>query len=367
MVSRNGYIRPAIHIKWVVKLGSMALCGLFGYISAEGVFPLNILLAGIFAAAPYALAWSVEQRAFNLVLGDTQMARTLLILACLCGVFVGIADYSSAVAVRDIVATKIGDLNRVTDDKVGEVKRLQDRMNKIKNETAWTTTYLSPEAYQSELDNLNGDATIMKRSKNCTEMTIDETRKHCARIATAKAHKSMSENRQVLDKEMNELGIQLAKAKAISGESTTHANPTVAATRAFVSWGTLNLNPGAVSMAWGQNSIILFSTILMVSLISVLGHVIGTAQARIWIEENGYIAPRERVDFNAPRLSGPASGPGSIHEPIPLKPVDPATNLVVINGQAQPNSTQADQLMAAAMAALKRYEMSPFAQQEGKA
>ena len=125
MRTRHGYLKPAIRLKWVLTIGSMCLSGLFGYITAEGVPVLNILLGCIFAGFAYGLAWAVEQRAFSLAVGDFTQAKVLLIMAALCGTLNAIADYSSSTAVRDIVSTKLGNMNRVTNDKVSEVKRLE--------------------------------------------------------------------------------------------------------------------------------------------------------------------------------------------------------------------------------------------------
>ncbi len=348
--------KQAFYVKWVVKGGSMILCGVFGYLTLQHVTPLNFILAAIFGVVPFAMSLAIEKRAYDMTIGDHSLARPLLVLAVLCGAFVGVADYSSAVAMRDIVAAHLGDQNRVTADKVGEVTRIEKRLAEIRG--GWKTTYLSPDAYQAEIDNLQGDF-LFKRSKGCTDTSLPDSRAHCAKLASAKAHKSMAEQRQKEDKEAYELGIQLASAKEASAGATTHANPTEAATKAFVSWGRLTLSPNATEMAWGQNAILLFMTALVVSLISIVSHIIGVDRGRAFLAANGGMAP---MTFTAPRLPGPAEA----KEPIPLKAHD--TNLVVINGEAQKDSTQTDQLIQMAMAAMDRYAKSnPFSKQEGRA
>lgn len=350
--------KQAYYVKWVVKGGSMILCGVYGYLTLQHVWPLNYFMAGIFGIVPLAMSWVIEKRAYDTTIGDFELARPLLALATICGIFVAIADYSSAVAMRDIVAAHLGDMNRVTNDKVGEVARLEKRINELKG--GWKTTYLSPDAYQAELDNLTGDG-LYKRSKGCTDTTLPDSRAHCAKIASAKAHKSMAEQRQKEDKEVYEIGMQLAAAKEASAGVTTHANPTEAATKAFVSWGRLTLSPNATEMAWGQNAILLFMTALVVSLISIVSHVIGVERGREFIRANGGTG----FTFTAPRLPGPAEA----KEPIPLRAVD--TNLVVISGHEQPNTTANDQLRAQALQIIdeikKGMKRSPFAHQEGNA
>lgn len=362
MKSRHGYMRSAIWLKWVFTTGSMVLSGMFGYLTAEGVFGLNLILAAIFAAVAFGLAWSVEQRAYSIAIGDITMGKIMAVIAVPCLVFNTIADYSSAAAVRNIVATKIGDMNRVTNDKVGEVKRLETRLDEIKAQTAWKTTYLSPDAYSSEIDNLQGDF-LFKRSKGCTDTSLPDSRAHCAKIASAKAHKSMAEERQRLDREVNEIGLQLAKAKEASGTVTTHANATEAATRAYVSWALLTRNLSEDNTVWGQNSMLLFSTVILMLLISGISHYIGTVEGRDYVRDRD---GQEQFTFTAPQVAGPVEA----REPIPLRVVEPgqpARNTVIISGVEQPNSTQTDALIARAMQALEKYEQSPFAQGGGKA
>lgn len=352
--------RQTFYVKWIVKGASMILCGVFGYLTLQHVFPLNYILAALFGVVPLAMSLAIEKRAYDETIGDSSISKPLLVLSIICGAFVGIADYSSAVAMRDIVAAQLGDMNRVTTDKVGEVKRIEKRIAEIKG--GWKTTYLSPDAYQAEIDNLQGDF-LFKRSKGCTDTSLPDSRAHCAKIASAKAHKSMAEQRQKEDKEAYDLGIQLAAAKEASAGVVTHANPTEAATKAFVSWGRLTLAPNATEMAWGQNAILLFMTVLVVSLISIISHIIGVERGREFLRQSSDGA----FTFTAPRVAGPAEA----REPIPLKSHDTTTNLAVVNGREQPGSTANDQLRDQALSLLaqveKRLSTSGFAKQEGRA
>lgn len=365
MKSRHGYLRPALRLKWVLTIGSMILSGLFGYLAAEGVPVLNVILAAIFASFAYGLAWAVEQRAYCEVLGDSAQSRALLLMAILCGTLNMVADYSSSTAVREIVSTRLGDINRVTNDKVGEVKRLSTAIEDIKGQVAWKTSYDAPDTYRADIANLEGDQTIMKRSKGCTDQTLPDTKAHCQKISNAKAHLAMAEQRAKLDHELASLSTQLAEAKKASASVETHANSNAAATRAFVSWGLLTRNLSEDNMVWGQNTILLLTTIVLVVMITVLSHIIGTIEGRIYLEVHG----DDGFTLTAPRLARPDHVPAAA---IPLKaqaapPHHDTTNYVVINGKAQPHSTQTDQLIAMATAALARYEKSPFAKTEGQA
>lgn len=346
----------AYRLKTIFTLVSAALSGLFGYLLAEGVMGLNVLLAALFAAFAFGLAWAVALRAFSIATGDRMMVHIMTVCAVPLLLLNTIADYSSAAAVRNIVATRIGDQNRVTNDKVGEVKRIEKRLAEIKS--GWKTTYLSPDAYQAEIDNLQGDF-LFKRSKGCTDTSLPDSRAHCAKIASAKAHKSMAEQRQKEDKEAYDLGIQLAAAKEASAGVVTHANATEAATRAFVSWALLTRNLSDDNTVWGMNTVMLITTIALMIVICGLSHYIGTIHGR---EHLAQTKGDEEPSYVAPRVEGPAAA----RAPIPLKEVH--DSLVVVEGRAQPNSTEIDAMMAMAREALERYRSNnPFAKQEGRA
>ncbi len=352
----TGYIKNAVRLKVVFTVVSAALSGLFGYLLAEGVFGLNILLCALFACFAFGLAWSVALRAYSITVGDTLMANIMTIICVPLLALNTIADYSSAAAVRNIVATKIGDVNRVTSDKIGEIKRIEGRQAAILARPVMSAFLESPEAYKARIQNLEGDATIMKRSGNCQNQTRDDTREHCKRLQEAKEGLAQAEDRIKLNSELKKLDEALVAAKAATAGITTHANASEAATRAFVSWALLTRNLSEDNTSWGTNAIMLLTTIALMVVICGLSHYIGTVHGREHMAGGG-----EAFSLTAAQLTGPAEA----REPIPLKAAD--ANLVVINGREQRDSTQTDALMAAAMEALRRYENSPFAAKGGTA
>lgn len=336
----------------------MCLSSYFGFVIGEGVFPLNFVLAALCAAVAYAVSIMFERGAVFQAHNLRGRAVNCWIVGMLFAISNVMMDYSSAAALRDAVQTAANNINNVADTRKSEVKRIEERIGEIKRQNAWATVFEAPDAYQAEIDNLQGDF-LFKRSKQCGDTSLPDSRAHCAKIASAKAHKAMAEQRQVLAKEMATLDVELVKAKNTSAETKTHANPAVAQVRAISAWFTGDKQLNENTSFWGGNSIMLLMTILVNAGLIYLGNEIGHARA---VKMGG--GP-ENFTFTAPRVEGPPEA----REPIPLKVVEPGQprNTVIINGAEQPNSTQTDAMLAQAMKMLERYERSPFAQQEGKA
>ena len=326
------------------------------------MFPLNIVLAALCASVAFGVSMMFERGAVFDTLGMRRRAVNCWIVGLL---FAGaniMFDYSSAAAVREAVSVAASNLNNVSDTRKSEVKRIEERISDIKRQTSWATVFQAPDAYQAEIDNLMSDGIIVKRSKGCTDQTLPDTRAHCAKIATAKAHLAMAQDRQKLSKEMAQLDIDLIKAKDNSVSSKTHANPAMAQVRAISAWFTGERSLNETTSFWGGNSIMLLMTILVNAGMIYLGNEIGHSRGENIARERGIDPHAQQFTFTAPRLEGPTAA----REPVPLKPID--SNRVVINGQTQSNSSETEALLAMAREALERYSRnSPFSTDGGRA
>lgn len=353
----KGHDRPLYIVNAVLTACSMSLSAYFGFIIGEGVFPLNIVLAALCASVAFGVSMMFERGAVFDAHGLRRRAVNCWIVGMLFAGANAMFDYSSAAALREAVSVAAMNVNNTADTRKSEVKRIEERISEIKRQTAWATTFEAPDAYQAEVDNLQGDG-LFKRSKGCTDTTLPDSRAHCAKLASAKSHKAMAEQRQSLAKEMAALDVQLSQAKDTSANTKHHANPAVAQVRAISAWFTGDRNLNESTSFWGGNSIMLLMTILVNAGLIYLGNEIGHARAGGMRHEGA-----DEFTFTAPQIAGPAAA----REPIPLKSQDPTTNLVVVAGKDQPRSTRQDQLDALIARALEHYETSPYAKQEGRA
>ena len=367
----TGHDRPLYIINAVLTCCSMCLSGYFGFIIGEGVFPLNWVLMALCSSVAFGVSMMFERGAVFQSHGLKARAVNCWVVGCLFAAANCMFDYSSAAALRESVAIAASNQNNAASTRKSEVSRIEDRIEKIKSESAWKTPYEAPDTYEATITNLEGNQTIMKRSKNCADQTVDDTKAHCQRIASAKADLANAKRRSDLDKELARLDADLVKAKETSVHTTEKANPAVAQVRAISAWFTGERSLNDATSFWGGNSIMLIMTLLVNCGLVYLGNEIGHVRAAKMLRDEG----NEPFSFTAPRLPAPE---GYVPPVIPLKAQSPTqshvppphshseTNYVVINGKAQANSTQTDQLIAMATAALARYENSPFAKTEGR-
>lgn len=350
MLWRNaGHDRPIYIVNAILICCSMVLSGYFGWVIGEGTFPLNYVLAVLCASVAYGVSMMFERAAVYSAQGMRRRAIGNWIVGACFAVANIMFDYSSAAALREQVMVAASNQNNMSDIRKSEVKRIEKRIAEIQSQPAWTAILSAPDVYRAEILNLESDATIMKRSANCTNQTLDETRKHCQKIAFAKSNLANAEKRAILNKEIAELDAELVKAKNASVGTAHKADPAMAQVKAISAWFTGERALTEQSSFWGGNSIMLLMTILVNVGLVYLGNEIGHVRAQKMLRDD------EPINYTAPRLTTTAPRPTrAADEPIVLVP--------------EPKSTAGtDQLMALALAAMKRYEESPFAKTNGRA
>lgn len=343
----------------LLTLCSMSLSGYFGYVIGEGMFPLNWVLCAVGAAAAYGVSMWFKRAAFNRSMGNTMRAKRCLFAGILCLGANVLFDFSSAAALRDQVSTLIGNENVKATNREQNLKLVDDEIAGIKRQTAWSKPHKSAEAYRAEIADLESKADIMRRSKDCSDQTRPDTKAHCQLLAEAKGNLADLNQKVLLDARLKELDAKRIKAVADAEGNQHKSNPAVAVIRMVGAVALRKERLNESEAFWVGLSIMLLMTGLINASLYSLATEIGEMRAAEFLAANGGMAP---VTFTAPRLPGPAEA----KEPIPLKAHD--TNLVVINGEAQKDSTQTDQLIQMAMAAMDRYAKSnPFSKQEGRA
>lgn len=355
-----GHDRDLHIMDLALTLCSMVLSGFFGYVIGEGMAPLNWILAVVGAGAAYGVSMWFKRAAFHGKVGNSTRAKRCLYAGFMCLAANIIFDFSSASALRDQVATQISNVNVVATNREKNLKIIDDEINSIKGQLAWKSPYSAADTYEAEIANLTGAADIMKRSKDCTDQTRPDTKEHCGRLAAARGNLAGVKQKKLLDARLAELQKQREAAMVASEGNQHKSNPAVAVIRMV---GAIALRKEQLTESeafWTGLMIMLLMTGLINASLYSLATEIGELRAvDVAVENPGFT-------FTAPQIAGPPE----MREPITLRPVEPgqpARNTVIINGAEQPNSTQNDALIARAMAALERYEQSPFAHKGGAA
>lgn len=336
----------------VLVVCSMCLSGYFGWVIGEGAFPLNVVLAALCASVAYGVSLMFERAAIYNIHGFRGNAVTCWVIGAFFLFANTMFDYSSAAAVRDAVATQATNMNNKASDVRGQIDILRKNIADAKATTAWQTQLQPAEAYEGVIRNLESNQTIMRRSKNCADQTLPDTKAHCQSITDAKANLAMAQQKKVYEGQIAKWEAALVAMTAKADETGFHSNPALAQVKAVASWFKLDRNLNDNNIFWGQNSIMLLMTILVNLGLAFLGNEIGIMRARtIPAEAFSYHAPppqepRRLAYYGAPppepqtntfRPQPPSQPPPSGHHtthnetiilaeaapPAPLKP-DPA-------------------------------------------
>ncbi len=152
-------------------------------------------------------------------------------------------------------------------------------MANLRAETAWRTKYESPETYEAliveQKQRTDRGRNIFARTKQCTDTTLAVSEQVCREIARLEAQKANAIRRQVILAELKTLGAQLEQARTESEVNKKMTNPALAQTRAITAWFKMDRRADEASDWWGGKSIMLYLTVLLTGLITILGWELG--------------------------------------------------------------------------------------------
>lgn len=299
---------------WILVGASMYLSGYYGWSLMLGEMPFAGIMFAVAAAVAFLVSLLVRLAAFRYAQGNWVGFVMAGVMACVAIFFNIVSDYSSATILRDQYMTSVYNDNQVHDNAVAEAKRLETAIANLRAETAWKTKYESPETYSAliteQKQRTDRGRNIFERTKQCTDTTLPISEQVCREIARLEAQRANATRRQVILAELKTLGEQLATARAEAEANRKMTNPALAQTRAITSWFMLDRNSTEATDWWGGKSIMLYLTILLTGLITVLGWELGSSRPPVVVE------PPQR-----PRNRWIASEVPT--EPIPLTPEPP--------------------------------------------
>jgi len=317
----------------------MCLSGYFGWVIGEGVFPLNLVLAALCASVAYGVSLMFERAAIYNLHGFRGNAMTCWLIGAFFLVANTMFDYSSAAAVRDAVATAATNANNKATDTRSQVELLRKNIADAKATTAWQAQLQPAEAYEGLIRNLEGNQTIMKRSRGCADQTIPETKDHCQKITDARANLAMAQQKRVYEAQITKWETELGKAMAKAESTDFHSNPALAQVRAVASWFKMDRNLNENNIFWGQNSIMLLMTILVNLGLAFLGNEIGTMRARFIPREEFSCQPQQeprRLAYYGDH--GGNARPGPI--PPPASPLHHNETIILAESNNPPSAPQ---------------------------
>jgi hypothetical protein len=317
--------RRVSHIGHGLTGCSMVLSGYFGWSLGEGVFPLNIVLGILCAGVAFAVPVMFEKAAYFDHYSVKKDAAIWWFAGSLFLAFNTIADYGAAAALRDAVSVAATNQNNKVDDVRGQIKLVEKNISDAKATVAWQSSLLPAPSYEAEISNLEGNMTIMERSKNCSDQTRPDTKAHCQKLAAARANLGMANQKAAYEIQVSKWEDELKSLKDKSEKTELHTNPAIAQVRAIASWAKMDRNLTEDNVAWGSLAVMLVMTILVNMGLALCGHAVGKqkAIAEIAFAEAEADEPRpvQRLAYHPRGDDRPAIEP----EPIPLRPAPTAS------------------------------------------
>jgi hypothetical protein len=301
---------------WVLVGASMFLSGYYGYSLMLGEMPFAGVMFVVCAIVAFLVSLLVRLASLRFQRGEWVSFVMASVMAGIAIFFNIVSDYSSATILRDHYMTSVYNDNRLHENAVAEVKRLETAMGNLRAETAWRTKFEAPETYAAliteQKQRTDRGRNIYARTKQCTDTTLAISEQVCREIARLEAQKANAVRRQVILAELKTLGEQLEVARTEAETNKKMTNPALAQTRAITAWFTLDRQSTDGVDWWGGKSIMLYLTVLLTGLITILGWELGQHRAPIVTPPHPE-RPRNRW------ISSENHGP----EPIPLAPADP--------------------------------------------
>src|SRR5210317_1122324 len=289
---------------WILVGASMFLSGYDGYSLMLGEMPFAGIMFVVCAIVAFLVSLLVRLASLRFQRGEWVsfvMAATMAGIAIFFNI---VSDYSSATILRDHYMTSVYNDNKIHDNAVAEAKRLETAIANLRAETAWKTKYESPETYQAliteQKHRTDRGANIFARTKQCTDTTLPISEQVCREIARLEAQRANATRRQVILAELKTLGEQLEIARTEAETNKKLTNPALAQTRAITAWFTLDRESTDGVDWWGGKSIMLYLTVLLTGLITILGWELGQHRAPTvatppperprnrWIAADGY-------------------------------------------------------------------------------
>ena len=175
------------------------------------------------------------------------------------------------------------------------VRDLEAKVKRLEAKHDWQKSMETPEAYEAKITGMQGDL-IWKRSKGCTNATLDDSRAFCARLASLKAEQAIASDRAIVAIELKDAQKELIAARKTSNTTAKGDSHVYSQTAMVAQIATGNLAPTATAMQWAGIGIGAFISLVF----SFAGTVCNFLAFKDW---GG--SPGNRTQPHAPEASAP--------------------------------------------------------------
>ena len=232
-------VRVGTLLLGLITVVSTGLSGYCGWMLAyEQHIAVKLLSAGSMSTIALLLALNTLRAAKHFVAEERAQYASAMRYCLVLFAANWVTDFNAASVLRDATNIASSNKNIVATQKLGEVKRIENRLSAIKSELKPYAATKTSGHYEAQLltlkSTLGADGrNIWERSGHCgtkgdVKVTIKESQDHCAEIAQAKQGISDAVAKRRLQDERLALTQQLPAAKLESQGNQKMSNPVVA-------------------------------------------------------------------------------------------------------------------------------------------
>ena len=198
------------------------------------------------------------------------------------------------------------------------VRDLEAKVKRLEAKHDWQKSMETPEAYEAKITGMQGDL-IFKRSKGCTNATLDDSRAFCTRLASLKAEQSIATDRAIVAIEIKDAQKELIAARKTSNTTAKGDSHVYSQTAMVAQIATGNLLPTATALQWAGIGIGAFISLVF----SFAGTVCNFLALRDWGGRPGNrTQPHMAIPPDA--RAAPVQTPAPTYRSAPPPPARPA-------------------------------------------
>ena len=208
------------------------------------------------------------------------------------------------------------------------VRDLEAKVKRLEAKHDWQKSMETPEAYEAKITGMQGDL-IFKRSKGCTNATLDDSRAFCTKLASLKAEQAVAADRAIVAIEIKDAQKELIAARKTSNTPAKGDSHVYSQTAMVAQIATGNLAPTATALQWAGIGIGAFISLVF----SFAGTVCNFLALRDWGgRPSNRTQPHTAIppDARAAPVQTPAPSYASRVAPPPVRPAaQPAPSALV--------------------------------------
>lgn len=260
--------------------------------------------------------------------GSSNIAIGLLAFWCVCVAVEYFSHVGFTVGHRtsDVQKASLQDASYTGNANI--VRDLEAKVSRLRSKHDWQKSMETPEAYEAKIAGMQGDL-IFKRSKGCTNATLDDSRAFCARLASLKAEQAIAADRAIVAIEIKDAEKELIAARKTSNTTAKGDSHVYSQTAMVAQIATGNLAPTATALQWAGIGIGAFISLVF----SFAGTVCNFLALRDWGGRPGNRTQPQAHALSAPQAvltSAPAPTFARSALPAQAKPVaQPAPSALV--------------------------------------